>query len=96
MQEPNSIPIQNDLVIPYPITNDNMSKIEPRHRSAPVIRKHNSVNVIIPPNTYNSHEISFKYPTIPKIGINTSQTITPMISIAFIFPKIRNYHPIHD
>lgn len=59
IQEPNSIPIQNDLVMPYPIMNDNMSSTEPKHRSAPVKRKHNSVKVIIPPKTYNSHEISF-------------------------------------
>ena len=49
IQDPNKIPIQNELVMLYPITNDNISNIEPKHLSAPVKRKINSVNVITPP-----------------------------------------------
>lgn len=59
IQDPNSNPTQKEFVMLYPIMNDNMSKTEPKHLSVPVNRKHNSVIVIIPPNTYNSHEISF-------------------------------------
>ena len=62
IQEPNSIPIHNDLVMLYPIMHDITSSTDPKHRSAPVKRKHNSVKVIIPPKTYNSHEISYKSP----------------------------------
>lgn len=49
MHEPNNNPIHKEFVMQYPIIHEIMSNIDPKHLSAPVKRKNNSVNVIRPP-----------------------------------------------